>query len=485
MKYLVALTAFVSGFIILSLEIMGFRVLAPHFGYSIYVFGSLIGLVLFALAVGYWVGGLFSRRGMKPRLFFLIPLSAGLYLAIASAFYEQVLQELAKYGVLQGSLMAAFSLWAFPMAALATVAPYLVGMWAEREHAGHSSGWLSAVGTLGSLAGTFLTSFYFLPMFGTHATFTGNAYAAVVVPAIWLFLSDKRWALAVIVAPLIVWSVPTVATPANVIHAEESAYSHLEVVDYGSIVGLRTERRSGTVYSAISKDGGLPPFLLYDLFAVPVAASGAERGLLLGLGAGTIPRIHEILNPEFRIIGVELDPKIVEIGKEFFGLDDLKNIKEIKVADARPFLAQSTDTYDVIEMDIFRETEIPFYLVSKEFFEITKSRLAPGGIFMMNIYDPSGDRRIERPIANTAASVYPETYVVPAGAGSFLLIASEAPLADVAPSAQADPRLVGLANYFAESVERVAFSPEIAVFTDDRAPIEMLVATLPGLNYNR
>lgn len=487
MKTLSYLTAFVSGFITMSLEILGFRALAPHFGYSIYVFGTLIGLILFALAVGYWVGGTLSRRNIKARTFFLILLSAGLYIAAASAFYEQIIQSLADYSVITGAFFATFILWAFPMAVLAAVSPYLVGKMSEKDHPGQSSGKISAAGTIGGLAGTFLTSFYLLPAFGTHATFVGNAYAATAMALLWLSLYDKKWLLAAIVAPLLAHTMPPINLPPNVVHAEESAYSHLEVVDRGDMLVLRTDRRSGTAYSAIMKDGGLPPFLLYNLFAAPVAAKNSKRGLLLGGGTGTLPRIHEILNPDLSLTVVEIDPRVIAIGEEFFKLNDLKNIGPIIIDDARPFLTKDTTVYDVIEMDIFRETEIPFYLVSKEFFELTKDRLSENGILMMNIYDPNGDRRIEKRITNTIASVYPNTYVVSAGFGSFFVVGSKTPL--VIPdtrSGASDERLIKLLNYFRDHSEKIVFSANEEVFTDDLAPIETLYVAPPAkIFYNK
>lgn len=480
MKTLSYITAFVSGFIIMSLEILGFRALAPHFGYSIYVFGTLIGLILSALAIGYWVGGMLSRNNVRPKNFFLILLFASLYIAIASAFYERIIQALANYGIVAGAFLATFIVWAFPMIILAAVSPYLVGMMSEKEHPGDSSGRISAAGTLGGLVGTFLTSFYLLPNFGTHATFTGNAYAATAMALLWLFAYDKRWLLAAIIAPLLTHALPPMDLPANVVHAEESPYSHLEVVDYGDMLVLRTDRRSGTAYSAIMKDDSLPPFLLYNLFAVPVAAKDSRRGLLLGGGTGTLPRIHEALNPDLRLVGVEIDPQIVGIGERFFKLEDLKNIEPIIIADARPFLARDNGRYDMIEMDIFRETEIPFYLVSREFFELTEERLNENGILMMNVYDPTKDRGIEKRVSNTIASVYPNVYVVSAGLGSFFVVGSKTPLVVPDPKAGDDERLAEVTNYFNNRVKKVAFSESEEIFTDDLAPIESLYIASPS-----
>ena len=330
------------------------------------------------------------------------------------------------------------------------------------------------MGTIGGLLGTFITSFYLLPVFGSHTTFAVNAYLVTTLALIWLFLSDKRWLIAMFVAPLIVQGIPIAPLATNIVHAEESVYSRLEVFDYDNIVGLRTDDRSGTAYSVIKKDGTLPPFLLYDLFAVPVAMSDAKRGLLLGLGAGTLPRIHEILNPDYGIEGVEIDPRVVALGDEYFGLGQRGNIQKIVIGDARPFLSRNNDIYDAIEMDIFRETEIPFYLASKEFFESTSAHLNSNGIFMMNIYDPTREQVIKTDIANTVASVYPNTYVVPAGLGSFFLVASKSPLSMPQINVAQGMELKKLADYFKSHVEKIKFSSAKEVFTDDRTPIETL-----------
>lgn len=470
------LTAFGMGFLTMSLEIMGFRVLAPHFGYSTYVFGALIGLILFAMAVGYWLGGICSNRGIKPKHFFAGILAAGVYLSIMSAFYEGLLESLGKYDLIAGTLASTFLLWGFPMVALAAVPPYLVGLRAEKEQAGRSAGWISMAGTVGGLAGTFLTSFYFLPAYGTRAIFTGNALAMVLISLAWLFFAGagRKFLLGALFISLSAGALPAPAAPRNVVHAEESAYSRLEVVDLGSIVGLRADRRSNTVYSGITKDGSLSPFRGYELFAVPVAAVNAKEGLLLGLGAGTLPYIHDILNPGLRLVGVEIDPQVIRIGKEFFGLGDRKNVEGIVIADARPFLATDKNTYDVVELDIFREAEIPFYLATKEFFRSIEGHLDGDGVLAMNVYDPTPGRQIETRIANTAAAVFPETYVVPGGGGSFLIVGSKAPLAVQAAAQAADPRLASLAAYFTKHAQKIVFDARKDFFTDDHAPIETL-----------
>ena len=57
---LVLILAFTSGFIIMSIELLGGRILAPYFGSSIYVWGSIITVFMLSLAIGYLLGGKLS-----------------------------------------------------------------------------------------------------------------------------------------------------------------------------------------------------------------------------------------------------------------------------------------------------------------------------------------------------------------------------------------------------------------------------------------
>ena len=473
---LLVLTAFLGGFMTMSLEIMGFRVLAPHFGYSVYVFGSLIGLILSSLSLGYWIGGYSSSRGLKPGHFALILLAASNYLLLASICSHAILVKLSVLGPVAGAMLATLVLWGPPMVAFATIAPYLVGLRAGREQPGRSAGWVSAVGTLGALAGTFATSFYLIPSFGTRAIFLGNASAATMLSVIWLVSAGKRRFVVAVAAPLMVWAMPVANWPLGTIHLEESVYSRLEVIDDGDLIGLRTDLRSGTLYSGATTDGTLPPFLVYDLFAVPPLANNAKHGLLLGLGAGTLARIHHLLNPTFRLTGVEIDPRVVSLGKTFFGLDDIPSIDTIIIADARPFLAHHQKRYDIIELDVFRSVEIPFYLVSKEFFHLTKTRLTQTGAVVMNVYDRTRGGVISSRIANTLASVFNEVRLVAAGPSSFLLVASMAPLVVPERVAGMDTTLASLVDYYNANVRAVAYFEAAGTFTDDHAPIETLYA---------
>lgn len=160
--------AFTGGFVIMSLELLGGRMLAPYFGGSIYVWGSIITVFMVSLSLGYLAGGWLSlHRPSLPRFATLFLAGAILMAplapmadAIMSWVFERI--EDPRYG----SLVAASLLFVVPTAVLGMISPYSVRLLVEEtHHSGRVAGTLYFVSTLGSALGTLATSFYFVLWF--------------------------------------------------------------------------------------------------------------------------------------------------------------------------------------------------------------------------------------------------------------------------------------------------------------------------------
>lgn len=160
---LLLLLVFCGGFSIMSIELLGGRILAPYFGSSIYVWGSLITVFMLALSIGYLLGGRYSLKNPSVTRFgalFLVAAAAVMPLLLAGNpmmdFVFEYIED-PRYG----SLAAAMMLFFLPTIALGMISPYAVRLLVEnREHSGHIAGKLYFVSTLGSALGTLLTSFY-------------------------------------------------------------------------------------------------------------------------------------------------------------------------------------------------------------------------------------------------------------------------------------------------------------------------------------
>jgi predicted membrane-bound spermidine synthase len=178
--------------------------------------------------------------------------------------------------------------------------------------------------------------------------------------------------------------------------------------------------------------------------------------------------------PEARVDGVEIDPELADIGREYFDMHgpDL----HVYDADARPWLRASDGDYDVIVVDAYRQPYIPFYLATEEFFELVRDRLAPGGAVVVNVGHPEGDDELEKVIGATMGSVFPNVVRDPVEDENTLMLASEAPA-----SATNLLRAVGtlpddLRNLAVVASDRVGPAiPGGDVYTDDRAPVEWLI----------
>ncbi len=125
-SYYLYFTCFSTGFVILVLEILGFRLFAPYFGSSVYVTGSLIGVVLGALSVGYYLGGEFADRYPRVDLLYGSILAAGIYMVPCYLRSRPILEHFQGYGMVYGALLAALVIFGVPMLLLSMVSPSLI-----------------------------------------------------------------------------------------------------------------------------------------------------------------------------------------------------------------------------------------------------------------------------------------------------------------------------------------------------------------------
>ena len=168
MNNIVYSLAFFGGFIIMSLELLGGRILAPYFGSSIYVWGSIITIFMLSLSGGYLAGGKLSLFNPSMNKFGVIFLIAALLLSpliyVAEVAMETIFDLVSdpRYG----SLLASAILFTLPTVILGMISPYSVRLLIETvEKSGQVAGKLYFVSTLGSALGTLATSFYLVLWF--------------------------------------------------------------------------------------------------------------------------------------------------------------------------------------------------------------------------------------------------------------------------------------------------------------------------------
>lgn len=152
-----------SGFFVMGVELLGGRLLAPFFGSSIFVWGGIIAVFMMCLSLGYLIGGQLSLR--KPTLTFLgVLLTGEALLTLPIISVGDLILERLSYAVPDpryGSLLGAFMLFGLPTIMSGMISPYAVRLLISNVSAsGRSAGVLYFASTLGSAAGTIITSFY-------------------------------------------------------------------------------------------------------------------------------------------------------------------------------------------------------------------------------------------------------------------------------------------------------------------------------------
>ncbi|MDE0510110.1 MAG: fused MFS/spermidine synthase [Gammaproteobacteria bacterium] len=195
---IVASVAFVSGFCIMTVEMLGARIMAPYFGGSVSVWGSIITVFMLALALGYLIGGRLSMRSPNALVFASFYVSAALFSLPIILFADAIMRPifLAVEDARYGSLLASIVMFSVPTTLLGMISPYSVRLLVEREeHSGQMAGLLFFVSTVGSAAGTLGTSFYFVLWFEVNRILWGAVTALLIAAAIILVAGYMRGSL--------------------------------------------------------------------------------------------------------------------------------------------------------------------------------------------------------------------------------------------------------------------------------------------------
>jgi MFS family permease len=171
-RLLIYSIAFLNGAVLLGLEIVASRMLAPYFGNSIYVWGSLISVFLLALSIGYGLGGIIADKVPTFKALGLIILAAGVLVILLPLVSLPVSKAIAGMNLdgRSGALLASAVFFLVPSVLMGMVSPYVIKLSAHDLAAiGTTAGLVYAVSTVGSIAGAIGVSFFLIPLMGTRA----------------------------------------------------------------------------------------------------------------------------------------------------------------------------------------------------------------------------------------------------------------------------------------------------------------------------
>ncbi len=508
---------FFSGAILMSLEILGSRILAPTHGNSLFVWGSLIGVFLAALAAGYWLGGICADARPLPAGLAAALLGSGILVWAIPTLVEPVVR-LAGAGARSGPLLAATGLFFLPTVLMGMVSPYAIRLHGVAGGAlGRTAGGLYALSTAGSIVGTLGTAFYLVPLLGVAelVRYLGVGLLLLAGLSLWATRGAGRWGGAVIVAGVLALlpapggQQPEMAAPPpasggadsgteqgfrgellKVIYRSDSLYHQIRVSEGDGVRYLRFDR---SWQSGMALDDPFRGVFDYtDYFHLGFALRPQIRDVLVvGLGGGTVPKQMWQDYPQVRIDVVEIDPEVERVARRYFALPDDQRL-QVHVQDGRRFLEMTERRYDLIVLDAYYADAIPFHLITQEFLTLVRSRLQEGGLVAANVIGAlSGPRSsLSASFYLTAATVFPERYVFAVGwardarveALRNLIVFAGTGRTQTAVEVQAAVQAAAgrgiRPDYLRRSADLVTGTPGLALgrlLTDDHAPVERLM----------
>ncbi len=505
-RQLLLVIVFLGGMTSLALELSASRLVAPYFGSSLFIWANLIGTELIFLTIGYSVGGRWADRNPSPlRLYTIVAVAAG-FIALVPLLSRPVLSLSLRgfasldVGAFVGSLVGINILLAVPITLLGMVTPFAIRLEITKvEGAGNTAGVIYALSTLGSIIGTFLPVFVLIPTIGTAKTFVLFGFILLAGSLTGLYLAGARPQLLRFGAPmglLLAVSLVAVALPhqikpgfdGHLVTERESLYNYIQVVKNNGTYELVLNEGQAihSLYNpAFNVLGGeWAYFLPAPLFNnPPYKTSDLHTACVIGLGAGTIPRNITNTYGPIPIDGVEIDPEIVNLGRQYFAMHE-KNLNVIE-QDGRYFLALTKKKYDYIAIDAYQQPYIPFQLTTKEFFQLTRDHLTPKGVVAINVGRAGSDFRLVNVLASTMRAVYHNVYVIDVlGEANSIVVATNDDTTKITNLAAnlpnlTQPDLIQLTDN-ALSVQghlRPGTTRDL-VLTDDHAPVESIINQL-------
>ena len=465
----------------LVLEIIAGRLMAPYLGVTLETFTGIIGVVLAGIAAGAWVGGTVAdRRDPKPLLGPLLVASGTLTL-LSPTIVHALGPSMRGAGPMEIVLLTASAFLA-PAVVLSAVPPMVVKIrLANLADTGTIVGSLSAIGTAGALFGTFVTGFVLIATVPSTAAIlgVGGALIAAGLALAIGHVARDRLGIALLPALMAFGLLVVVDGPCD---TETTYFCAFVTVDAdrptGRVLWLDTVRHS---YVDLEDPGHLQ--FRYSLVMADVLASmpdGPVDALFIGGGGFTVPRYLSSIRPGSTNTVLEIDATLVDIAEERLGLTQRPDI-DILIGDARVLLGEQPDgRFELVVGDAFGGLSVPWHLTTHEFVEDIRDKLAPGGVYTLNLidYPPLGFARAE---VATIADVFthtlviaPPPYLAADAGGNFVIAASDQPFDLAAIRAAIADR--GGTELVIVDDELDAFADGARVLTDSFAPVDQLIS---------
>jgi len=516
-----SLLVFLSSAAVLVLELLAARLLIPYVGNTIETYTAIIGVVLAGIALGTWLGGRAADRAAPRRLLAPLLVVGGALSAFTVPIIDVLGVGLRGTGPATAVILSTLAFLA-PAAVLSAITPVVIKLQLDTlERTGSVVGQLSALATLGGIAGTFLTGFVIVGLFPTRASIRvlavlvvlGGMAVAVALArggrmpgerALGRLGADGSTPLLgiapIVVAVLAIGASLATDGPCE----EESAYFCIAVRDdphsaTGRVLWLDTLPHS----HVDPTDATVLSFTYTAWYGDAIGALAPDgralRALHVGAGGLTMPRYLRSEHPGSMQLVLELDPLVIDVAERRLGFvpgDDVRIVtgdarrtvtalaREARgtTSPASPAAAGSPDgpgDLDLVIGDAFGGVAVPWHLTTREFTTDLRALMASDGVYLLNVIDHDARAFLRAELA-TIRDVFAHVALIERSGGrggNHVVVASDRPL-PLEAIAQRN-RLRGRDDVVTAGAALDAFIGDASVLTDDRAPVDQLLTPRP------
>lgn len=480
---------FLCGAVVMVFELVGSRVMAPYLGTSIFVWTSLIGVILGSLSLGYYLGGKLADKNPSLEIFSYIILSSGIFIAFVVLIKDFALFYFQNIPSIELASLVSSLIIFFPASfALGMVSPYVVKLkLSDMAKSGSTVGNLYAISTVGSIFGTFFAGFFLIPLLGSAKILISLSISLALAS---LLISKKNIKIKILLA------LALIAVFISAVYFDNSNRNQ-------GIIDIETKYNRLLIFSALHNETGRKIRVLStDNYAWQSAiflegeddlvfgytkfyrlaghfAPGLKKSLAIGGAGYTYPRDYLKKYPSAEMDVVEIDEKMTEAAKKYFRLEESPRLN-IYHEDGRTFLNKTDNNYDVIFGDAFQSLTIPYQLTTKEAVSKIYGALNDDGVVMVNIISSIEGKKGKflRAEYRTFKSVFPQVYLFPVTSDNpekrqnIILVALKS---ENIPEFKSDN---GELDGYLKRIWKGKITEDLPVLTDDFAPVDYYIREL-------
>jgi spermidine synthase len=384
--------SFFEGAAVMATELCGSKLISPYFGSSLSVWATVIAITLGSLAAGYFYGGRLSLKDDKTKFLFIILLASAVYMGlmplITNLFGPIAIGFPFTIAVITSALLLLF----IPMFLMGAASPLIISIQTVLgSESGRVSGLVYSISTLGGIISTFLCGFVFIPGLGINTTLI--IFAFLLGASLLLLLQKKSsYTIISVLFILIILGFTNSPPVKNCIYERDGMLGRIQVIDDTLSQDLILRRLMvnsiiQTEMNILSPDAN---YISQYIVVLDSNFSNVKEGkaLVLGLGGGITANMF--VRKNYKVTGVEFDQNIIDAAGDYFSMD--KSV-DVVCDDARHFINQAKEKYNVILMDLFKAEEQPSHVITLESFEKVKTLLTTDGKLVINWHGYSQGER--------------------------------------------------------------------------------------------